>query len=217
MKTKVLIINYNRLLLPKAMAEFVASRGCEPVFIDNASNYKPLLDYYKHSPFVTMKMPANYGHTVLWNNRHLFRTLGICEPFIMTDPDLDLSGVPSDFLNKLNEGLELYPGISKCALSLEIEDLPDTREGNFIRFHEAKYWQFPLNERFFSADTDTTFALYRWPLGDYDHKAVRTNRPYTARHVPWYYPNLRDIPEDEQYYYATCNASSSGKERLMQL
>jgi hypothetical protein len=43
---KVLIINYNRLLLPSKLADWVFKRGCEPIFIDNNSDYKPLLNYY---------------------------------------------------------------------------------------------------------------------------------------------------------------------------
>lgn len=217
MKTKVLIINYNRLTLPRLMAEFVAERGCDPVFIDNHSTYGPLLDYYKNAPFHVIRMKENYGHTVVWNNRDIFKELKIDRRFIMSDPDLDLSGVPSDFVAEMNAGLDLCPSYDKCALSLEIQDLPDTPEGNFIRKHENKYWLFSLQERFFHADTDTTFALYRWPLGNYGHSAIRCNRPYTAKHVPWYYHNLRDIPEDEKYYFATATGSSSGKTRLEKL
>ena len=44
---KVLIINFNRLLLPVKLAEFCANRGLSPVFIDNNSDYPPLLEYYK--------------------------------------------------------------------------------------------------------------------------------------------------------------------------
>jgi hypothetical protein len=215
--TKVLIINYNRLTLPKNMAEWVVAHGCDPVFIDNASDYPPLLEYYKNSPFKVIRMSRNHGHTVIWKIRNIIRALNITDRFIMTDPDLDLSGIPGDFLSVLNNGLDKYAGFDKCALSLEIEDLPDTAEGNFIREHEAEYWTKPLDEDYFYADTDTTFALYRWPLGAYGHSAIRTNRPYTAKHVPWYYRNLRDIPEDEKYYFKSATASSSGKQRLEQL
>jgi hypothetical protein len=211
---KVLILNYNRLTLPVAMADWAAARGCEPVFIDNASDYPPLLEFYAAGRYPAVRLDKNYGHTVLWDKPELFKLLGINERFIMTDPDLALEGVPDDFLAVLNEGLDRFPQVDKCALSLAIEDLPATPEGIFIRNHEAKHWRQPLDSRYFYADTDTTFALYRWPLGKYSHSAVRTNRPYTCRHVPWYYPNLFDIPADEQYYFRTANESSSGKKRL---
>ena len=41
-----LIINYNRLEYPRNLADWALIHGLEPVFIDNNSDYKPLLDYY---------------------------------------------------------------------------------------------------------------------------------------------------------------------------
>lgn len=212
---KCLIINFNRLLLPVKLAEWVAQRGVEPVFIDNNSTYPPLLEYYQSCPFRVLRLVSNYGHTVLWQYPVL-ETLNIKERFIYTDPDLDLSGVPDDFLEVMNEGLNRYPNYSKCGLSLEINDLPDTEEGNFIRVGpEAPYWNRPLDDLYFHADTDTTFALYQYPIGPYGHSAIRTNRPYTAKHIPWYYTKIEDLPDDEQYYYLTANNSSSHKARFL--
>lgn len=216
-KVKALIINYNRLTLPRKMAEYIADKACNPVFIDNNSDYPPLLEYYENCPFEVIRMDQNYGHKVIWDHPEILRGLNINSRFIMTDPDLDLSGIPSDFLDILHAGLTLYPQYSKCGFSLEIRDLPNTPEGNFIRKHEKPYWMQPIDGMFFQAAIDTTFALYRWPLGEYGHSAIRTNRPYTAKHVPWYYKNLREQPEDEQYYFKTASDSSSGKKRLQAL
>lgn len=219
MKVAVLIVNYNRLTLPVKMAEWLSARGCMPIFIDNNSDYPPLLDYYRKTHFHVVRLPANYGHTALWQYPVL-ETIGIYGRnggrFIYTDPDLDLTGVPDDFVDVLNEGLDKYPQYDKCALSLEIEDLPDTPEGNFIRLGPEKpYWEKPLDEMYFHADTDTTFAMYRYPIGQYSHSAIRTNRPYTCRHLPWYYRKFEDLTEDEQYYYRTANNSCSHKNRFM--
>lgn len=212
---KVLIINFNRLTLPVKLAEWCAARGCEPVFIDNNSTYPPLLEYYERCPFTVMKLSVNFGHTVCWQYPVL-KMLDIKERFIMTDPDLDLSGVPDDFLSVMNAGLEKYPRYDKCGLSLEINDLPDNPEGNFIRTGpERPYWEKPLDKQYFHADTDTTFALYRYPLGNYGHSAIRTNRPYTARHIPWYYTDVNLLPEDEQYYYMTASRSCTHKDRFI--
>jgi hypothetical protein len=217
---KVLIINFNRVTLPAALADWVAARGCEAVFVDNSSYYPPLLEYYKTTPHQVVKLDRNYGHTVLWQAgmRHILRSLVGDDRYIVTDPDLDLAGVPDDFLQVLNRGLDVYATYDKCGLSLEINDLPDNAEGQLVRTrYERKYWMRPLDDMYYHADTDTTFALYREGVVEYNHNAIRTNRPYTARHVPWYYLNLRDIPEDEQYYFRTANGSSSGKQRLEQL
>jgi hypothetical protein len=212
---KVLIINFNRLTLPVKLADWVAARGCSPIFIDNNSDYPPLIEYYKNTSYQVLRLPGNYGHTVMWVVP-ILDMLKIKERFILTDPDLDLTGVPDDFLTVLNAGLDKYPGYSKCALSLEINDLPDTQEGRFIKNGpEVPYWKYPLDNMYFEADTDTTFALYRYPIGEYGHSAIRTNRPYTCKHIPWYYTDFNSLPEDEKYYYQRANKSSSHKDRFM--
>lgn len=210
----VIILVYNRLHLPVRMAEWVAARGCDPVFVDNNSDYPPLLDYYSKTPFRVLRLKANYGHTTLWNI-DLLGMLGITDRFVYTDPDLELEGIPNDFLSVMNNGLDKYPQYSKCGFSLEINDLPDDEEGNFIKYGPEKpYWEKPLDDLYFEADTDTTFALYRYPIGEYGHSALRTNRPYTAKHLPWYYRDYSVLPEDEQYYYKTARTEfSSGLKR----
>jgi len=212
---KVLIINFNRVTLPARLADWVALRGCEPIFIDNASNYPPLLQYYADTPYRVHRLPANYGHTVVWDLK-LCNYYARGDRYIVTDPDLDLEGIPNDFLRVMNFGLDEYPQYDKCGFSLEVNDLPDTHEAHLIRTqYEVKYWRHALDKLFWLADTDTTFALYRAGVAHYSHSAIRTNRPYTARHVPWYYKDFASLPADEQYYFTTANGSSSGKKRLM--
>lgn len=213
---KTLIILRNRLTLAVNLADWCHSKGLDPVFIDNGSDYLPLIQYYDKCKYQVYRLGANYGHTCVWlPELDILNKLGITGRYIVTDPDLDLSGVPDDFLTVMNKGLDKYE-VDKCGLSLEIEDLPNSDEGNFIRYKcEAKYWKSPLDNEFFHADTDTTFALYREGVNHYSHSAIRTNRPYTARHVPWYYTDFNLLPDDEQYYFRTANDSSSGKKRLM--
>jgi len=201
--------------MPVRIADFCYLHNIEPIFIDNNSDYKPLLDYYEKTPYQVVRLKANYGHTVIWQVP-ILEQLGIKGRYILTDPDLDLSNVKSDFLEVMNRGLDKYPNVDKCGLSLEINDLPDTEEGNFIRFHEAKYWKKPLDDMYFDAATDTTFALYREGTNHYSHSAIRTNRPYTARHIPWYYTDIKLLDEEEQNYWRTAATEySSGKKRLV--
>jgi len=208
--TKAFIINFNRLTYLKDMVEWCQSHGLYPIIVDNASDYPPLLEYYKSNPCELILLSGNYGHTVMWHE--LFPLPR--ERFIITDPDLDMSGVPDDFLWMLNKGLDRHY-VPKCGLSLEIEDLPDSDEGRLIRKVEGVYWQDPLDDLFFVANTDTTFALYREGMNHYTIEAIRTNRPYTAKHYSWYYADFNLLPEDEQHYYLTANDSASGKDRLM--
>ncbi|HEX2920185.1 MAG TPA: glycosyltransferase family 2 protein [Bacteroidales bacterium] len=210
----VFIINYNRLTLPRNIADWCHAHGLEPVIVDNNSNYPLLLEYYEECPYQVIMLERNYGHKCIWD-LGLIDELEIKDRYIITDPDLDLSGVPDDFLDVMSKGLDKYPSYDKCGLSLEINDLPDSDEGRFIRSNcEAGYWTKPLDPLYFHADTDTTFALYRENSREYNYNAIRTNRPYTARHIPWYYTDFNLLPEDEQYYFNSASRSSSGKKRL---
>jgi hypothetical protein len=194
---KALIINYNRLTLPVKMAFWLFNHGIEPIIIDNHSDYKPLLDYYSYRcRFKVISMDKNYGYKVIWS-QNLLNELGIEDLFIISDPDLDLSGIPDDFLSVLEAGLNKYPQFDKCGFSLEINDVKHENTVNW----ENKFWRYPLDDLYFNAPVDTTFALYK--TKEFSYNALRTNRPYTARHVPWYYEDLVSMPEDEQYYYKT--------------
>jgi hypothetical protein len=206
---KVLIINYNRLLLPVALADWVYKRGCEPIFIDNNSSYLPLMEYYHHCPYMVMHMNRNYGKGVVWNpDTTIFQRLGITGNYIVTDPDLDLSGIPDNFLEVLEEGLARYPAVNKCGFSLEINDITDQNkyfQGLTIQEWEHQFWINPLDKDYFRASIDTTFALYN--TNKFSLDALRTNRPYTARHVPWYYDQFKS--EDEVYYCQTASDQSN--------
>ena len=207
-----LIINYQRVTLPSKMADFLAGCGIDPIFVDNNSDYPPLLEYYHNCPYEVLRLTQNYGHRVIWDAGVLDR-LGVTGNHIITDPDIDLSGIPKDFLHVLEEGLLRYPQFDQCGFSLETEDLPNTESGRAVRAWEAGYWKKPLDNMYFEAPIDTTFALCK--QRDYVFWGIRTNRPYIAKHVPWYYTDLTQLPDDEAYYFKTANGSFSWKERLM--
>ena len=215
---KVLIINYNRIYLPLNMANWLADRDCEPIFIDNNSDYPPLLEFYNNTRYKVLRLKNNYGHHVVWE-ANIIDKLGIKENYIVTDPDLDLSEIPKDFIEVLEEGLRRYPGYDKCGFSLEINDFPVFSSDHpfrdaliAVKDWEVTLWQDPLDKWYFNAPIDTTFALYK--TRRFTLNAIRTNRPYTARHIPWKYDNIKDLPEDEQYYCLTANNSFSGKSRI---
>lgn len=209
--TKTYIINFNRLTYLRDMVSWCLKNNLETIIVDNASDYEPLLEYYESRPCEIIRLPQNYGHGVMW---YQMFDIPKNERFIVTDPDLDMSGVPADFLDVLNRGLDKYD-VPKCGLSLEIADLPDSEEGRFIRKVEGVFWTHPLDAMYFDAKCDTTFALYREGMNYYTIDGIRTNRPYTARHYSWYYTDFNLLPEDEKHYYRTANGSASGKSRLM--
>lgn len=208
MKTKVLIINFNRIGLTVKTAQWCEAHGLEPVIIDNNSSYRPLLAYYKNScPYKVIMLYKNYGHTVVWDANILDR-LGIEDQYIVTDPDLDFTGIPDDFLSVLQGGLNKYRLAQKCGFSLDISRLSNGE----IKRWESYLWQHPLDEMYFKAPIDTTFALYRADIRHYTiDDSIRTNRPYTARHIPWEYrpDKIRLLSKDEQYYLRTSKPSSA--------
>jgi len=202
---KALIINYNRLTLPKNMADYIAECGLEPVFIDNNSKYEPLLEYYENCPHEVVRLNQNYGHRVVWDADILNR-LKIEGEYIVTDPDLDISNIPKDFLEVLQEGLNRYPKYEKCGFSLRISDLPNNGLTQYVNISERGYWARPLDDMYFDASTDTTFCIYRVNVKSFN--SLRTNEPYCAKHVPWYYTNINDLPDDERYYFRSIGTST---------
>jgi len=202
---KALIINYNRITLPVKMAEYLSECGVTPIIIDNGSTYKPLLKYYENSPYMIVKMNHNYGHNVVWE-ANLLTKLNIEGDYIVTDSDLDISHIPKDFLTVLQDGLKKYPEYQKCGFSLRINDLPNNNLKSHVINAESNYWDRPKDNLYFDASIDTTFALYRTNKKVF--KALRTNEPYSAIHVPWYYSNVNELPEDEIYYLNNIQTST---------
>lgn len=197
------IISFNRLTPTKAMAEYLADHGIEVVIVDNCSTYQPLLDWLETCPHKVHRLPkvTENHHKTPW-------TFGVIYPkeshYLVTDHDLDLSNIPSDFLEVLFTGLE-NQSVIKAGFSLELEDLPRNEYTHKVAKYESKFWQAPKDVNgFYLADIDTTFALYdaertraNFETGFF--KAVRAPRPYTARHLPWY-NTPENLSEEEKFY-----------------
>ncbi len=197
----IYINNRNRLTTTRALVDYVQHiPQTMPILVDNDSDYPPLLEWYKACGVNVIQL-RNVGPRAPWTLRHAL--MRDCLYYVVTDSDLDLTGVPLDMLDVLREGLERYPDRIKCGLSLEIEDLPERfASTRVIRRWEQKYWLKRVGARWWDAGVDTTFALYRsgrdWP-GIFP--SLRADRPYTARHVPWY----RLDTEEERYYARHAN------------
>jgi hypothetical protein len=197
-KTLVFIINFNRLTLPKNICEYLSDNDtqCEPIILDNNSDYPPLLEWYEGCPFKVERMHLNYGNCVLYTSG-ILEKYNIHGGYIYTDPDLDLSGIPKDFLHVLQTGLDRYSWADKCGFSLDINNLPDNELTQDVLKWETGYWSNKLDEMYFKAPIDTTFALFRTRMHSFE--CLRTDKPYCARHVPWHWTKT-NIPDDERYY-----------------
>lgn len=198
------IICRDRLTWTRDLAEQCVRLGLCPVLVDNASTYPPLLAWYDGCPFEVIRLDRNHGHRVVWTQK-VERTAK--DWYVVTDHDLDLAGVPGDALDRLKEEFLAHPQVNKAGFSLEVADVPDKfplKRGNLNI--EAKYWRRRLG-RGWDAPIDTTFALYHRRRARPFFQAIRLDRPYTARHLPWYL-GIDDVTEEERYYLDRANRSS---------
>ena len=198
----------------KNMADYLDSAGMKVYIIDNNSDYQPLLDYYASSKYEVIRMDKNYGYTVFWD-KNLYEKFNINGKYILTDSDLDISEIPKDFLSVLERGLEKYPQYDKCGFSLKINDLPDNNLTTQIKNWETQFWKKPLDDEYFHADIDTTFALYK--VNYHTYSAIRTNIPYCAKHVPWYYEKFDLLSEDEKYYFNSIDSLTHWSKEIKNL
>jgi len=201
----VAINNRNRLTTTKAMVEYLECiPNAAPVIVDNDSTYPPLLEWYEHCPVPVIRARKNLGPHAPWMLCSESMSGG---DYVVTDSDLDLLGVPIDLLEVLASGLLKYPDVIKAGLSLEIDDLPAEFDSTrLIQKWETRHWQTRLTTHWWDADVDTTFAMYRAGTDWTDVKpAIRADRPYTARHIPWY----RIMDDEEKYIEDHCDTQWS--------
>ncbi len=166
--------------------------------VDNASTYKPLLDWYKEEErgLEVIFLAENAGPLAPWKAATDLAQGADC--YVVTDSDLDLTGVPVDVLEKLRDGLRRHPASIKAGLSIRIDDLPNLPASKAVAGWERQFWQTRLDDDWYDAGVDTTFAMY---LAGYHNDspcarpAIRSAPPYTARHVPWY-----QIDTEEERY-----------------
>jgi hypothetical protein len=193
----IYINNFNRLTTTKKLAQYFDDvPGTKVIIVDNGSTYQPLLDWYDACPYGIIKLNQNYGHQApwragccLWGYTH--KMYYGSDYYVVTDADLDLSKCPKDVLSILVHGRK-NNAVLKVGVSLEVNDIPDGYPGkSSVISWEKQYWVNKTSDpRFFRANVDTTFALYL--ITDmHAHvmatgPALRTDRPYTAMHTPWY-------------------------------
>lgn len=211
----VIVNNFNRLTTTKALCEYLDMvPGAAVQILDNGSTYPPLLDWYTDCGRDVVFLGKNLGHLAPWLTENHDG-----EPYyVVTDSDLDMSQCPVDVLEVLRRALERFPTRVKVGVGLELSDLPKTRLAELVMAEQAKYWRHrvlgnpEVQEPFFMAPVETTFACYRRGRRFASGPALRTDRPYVARHVPWYgIPGQLD--DEEQYYMATARRDISTTKR----
>jgi len=210
----IFVNTFNRLTTTKTLCEQIAALdNAVPVIIDNASTWEPLLSWYDDCPFEVIRLRENIGHHAPWLSGVVGQDSS--PVYGVTDCDLDLSGVPVDAMERLQEPFSWRgsrPPV-KSGLSIRIDDLPPWQTA--VRHWESRWWRRPINGgRFYVAAIDTTLALYRREtshsvcMSVVNVLSVRSAPPYTARHVPWYLDG-DNLDAENQHYFATSNQSNS--------
>jgi glycosyltransferase involved in cell wall biosynthesis len=211
----IIINNKNHLTYLLRLIGSLEKRGYTNIYIiDNASTYKPLLDFYEKTNYPVFRLEKNVGFCALWDT-DIFDQFKD-QYYVYTDSDLELvEECPTDFLVVLRYLLDKY-SLGKVGLSLPVDDLPAC----FINRAEVQSWEalFRANKiehLAYSAKVDTTFALYSPnAFGDANMLlAFRTSFPYSARHLPWY-EDTAALSDEQKFYYTNVSSSTHWSKKI---
>ncbi len=202
---------FNRLEMTRNLVEQVRRLDdAVPIIIDNASTWGPLLDWYETNPCELIRLRSNIGHHAPWLSGVVSHDAS--EWYVVTDCDLDLSGVPSDALSVLKVPFSWRSGVVKSGLGLRIDDLPEWQSE--VKRWEQQYWRSPARDGYYWAAIDTTFAMYNRSTkleiatAIQGVKCVRSDSPYIARHLPWYL-DCDNLDAENAHYFQTSSPSNS--------
>ena len=183
-----LIIGYNQLTYIRDMVQQLEKYTSDIVIVDNASDFEPLLDYYRNSyKYALLRQPTNRGHTV-FQDPFIQKLMG--DVYILTDPDLKFNqNLPQDFIQSLLEVSNAFRahkvGFALCIHANNLrKDIGPAR----VSF-ESQYWKrrVTLPTRpdliLYSAPIDTTFCLIN---NRYRGTHVRVAGDFTCIHRPWH-------------------------------
>ena len=204
----IYIISFNRLEYVKQMVDWLTDFGYKKIIIiDNNSDYRPLLDYYKTIDCKVIYMKKNYGYLVFYKSMKFFFKRNFSF-YILTDPDLSpVEGTKSNFVEVFCKIMLNHLELTKVGSSLKIDDLPDEYylKQEVIDW-EKKFYYNPFQEKYleginlYNAEIDTTLSLNS-PFVFVAHVnkrfAIRVGEPYQMRHLPWYL--VKETKENNHY------------------
>ncbi|MBQ7630223.1 MAG: hypothetical protein IJS81_08445, partial [Selenomonadaceae bacterium] len=208
----------DRVGVMKKLIDWLLDAGYRNVIIlDNDSTYPELWKYYseleKNSAVKIIPLKKNLGFKALWKS-NILEKLNISTPYVYTDPDVvPHEKCPKDFVKTLYEILNSHREFRKVGSSLIWED---------ITFYDKKFWQgeekkfeqqAQITKLFGYANVDTTFALYSNTRNYSLRFSLRTLGNMRVRHLPWYF-DYDNLPDDEKYYIAHADKSSSIASKL---
>ena len=206
----VFINSRDRLIPLQRLLPWLLRAGFRRVYIlDNASTYPPLLEYYNslHGCAEVIVLGENLGYQAIWRSGILER-MAIRTPYIYTDSDVvPADSCPAAVVERLLEVLGRYPLLCKAGLSLRCSDITYF-EAKEMRQRQELMRFVRMEPDCFFQEVDTTFALYRNKRHYSLVEAAALASPAELLHLPWYY-DYKDLPEDEAYYMAHADVSST--------
>lgn len=211
--TPVFIVARDRLShLRRTIASLSRLRDVDIHIVDHGTTHAETLEWLAFDCPWTVHYAGNRRVHDLWTDEDNFafrRIAGDRQPYVVTDPDVDLSRCPENLIELCLDVLSRYPGLSKVGPGLALDDLPDTPLAAKARAWETQFWQSQLEPNLYDAPIDTTFAVYQplrrrpnWSLSP----AARLGYPNVARHLPWYELLLND---ELRYYRDHAREGSS--------
>jgi hypothetical protein len=202
-RTPVLLICRDRLTYLSELVSWLEVAGFDDItFLDNASTYEPLLEWYERSPHNVVRLAENVGPHAPWSTGYLER-VHKRHWVLISDPDvLPVPECPHDVDSELRRLFRTHPFTTKIGLSLCIDDIPNhspPRRATILNTEAHHLAPKARRGRVYRAGVDTTFALYR-PGALFEIGGYRAAEPLMARHLPWY-EDFSSLPEDVRYYY----------------
>jgi hypothetical protein len=208
----VLICSFNRLYYLKRIIRQFNKLSIKPIILDNNSNNKNLLKFYKNNKkekFFLIKLFKNFGHNVIYE-KFIYDSLP--NIFAYTDPDISLNKkLKKDFLLFLSNLTEKYR-VQKVGFAINIKSIRKIklrighRNKNKkiiskyvdVKKFEKDYWKILLqkNPTMYKAKIDTTFAVYNKKYISKDKfKGIRVADNFTCKHLPWEKKNREPVKE----------------------
>jgi len=199
----ILIVCHNNgwMVHRTVMDLFMMFKNLQYIIVDNASSSKETIDYLAELEELervrVIRLQENHGPYIIYHHPSLAEYRQ--HPFLLTDPDLDLSRLPEDTLEVLFRVGTAY-GAYKTGLALDISttntlihDRGIDGTSNILDT-ESGYWRERLSPcvhgfppEFYQAPIDTTFC-YIFPQNEgpvNEKPQIRVAGSYTVFHLPW--------------------------------
>jgi len=197
----VVINNRNRFSYLKMLIDWLEKNEMNNIIIlDNDSTYLPLLEYYAQTEHKVLRTEKNGGPFAIWQTEELKGL--IKDYYIYTDADVvPNSSANFESIRLMYHRLKGDFNIDKIGFALRIDDLPEHYKlKQDVIDWEGQFWKQKDDKGFWKSKVDTTFALYApYAKGGGECKALRTDFPHVAAHMPWYEDSAN--PSEEDVYY----------------